>query len=193
MIVLLFESVREILFNVVKHAAVDKAHVDVRCIDGEPADQRSWTTARDSIRIGTPRGLGVRLRTLQHPRAARPARWRTRNRQRPRQRNARDAQRTGRPGVVLVPSPDSDATHPHSCWSTTIPSCATAWPGCSHTSPTSRSSARPPNGRAAIELAAKLIPDVVLIDVNMSGHGRHRGHRLIRERLPSSRSSGCRC
>ena len=33
------------------------------------------------------------------------------------------------------------------------------------------------SGAEAIEMATKLSPDIVLMDINMSGHGRHRRDR----------------
>ena len=67
--VLLFESIREILFNVVKHAAVDDAHVDVRYADNKlriaVLDEEGLGFDPDSVHSSGTSGAGFGLFSIR--------------------------------------------------------------------------------------------------------------------------------
>ena len=126
---LLFESVRELLFNAVKHAHVDRVSVDL-AVD---ADDTLCITVSDqgigfdpAERRRTGEGRPGRMGPVQHPRTADAAGWPVRHRQRPGRghavpfdraaRRSGHQQRTGsaerrrdRPGVFQRREPASRA------------------------------------------------------------------------------------
>jgi DNA-binding NarL/FixJ family response regulator/anti-sigma regulatory factor (Ser/Thr protein kinase) len=187
--VLLFESIREILFNVVKHAAVDEAHVDVRYADNrlritvldqglgfDPDSVRSSGTSSrgfglfsirerldllgGELEIDSAPGKGTRV-MLNAPVIL-----------------ASSSSVPGRDALIRIILVDD-----HPVLRDGLARLFAQEPDIEVVGEAS-------DGRAAIELATKLIPDVVLIDVNMPGLGGIEATRIIRERLPQVKVVG---
>lgn len=66
----------------------------------------------------------------------------------------------------------------------TTPWCVTDWSPCCRRNPTSRLPVRPPTGASAVEAAARLGPDVVLIDLELPELDGVESIRRIRETAP---------
>jgi CheY-like chemotaxis protein/anti-sigma regulatory factor (Ser/Thr protein kinase) len=189
MIVLVFESVREILFNVVKHAAVDRAHVDVRCIDGRlriKVMDRGAGFKPDSTHAPAASGGGFGLFSIRERLGLLGGELEIDS------SPGRGTQVTlSAPAALEAPSPASGIDRrirvllvdDHPVMRDGLTRLFEPEPDIEVVGEAS-------DGRLAIELAAKLIPDVVLMDVNMSGMGGVEANHLIRERLPQVRVVG---
>ncbi len=182
MSVLLFESVREILFNIVKHAGVDRAYADVRCTDGklqisildkgmgfDPDPLRSSGTSSGGfglfsirerlsllggeLQVESARGKGTRV-TLCTPAVLAPLQSKPEDRRRIRILLV-DDHPIMRDGIARLFEHEPDIE--------VVGEAA--------------------DGRAAIERANELQPDVVLMDVNMPGIGGIEATRIIRKQL----------
>ncbi len=187
--VLLFESVREILFNVVKHAGVAAAHVDVRCAQGklriivtdqgsgfDPESVRASEASGGGfglfsirerlgllggeLQIDSSPGMGTRL-TLSAPLP---------------QVSSAPGQDRGRRIRVLLADDHPVMRDGLMRLLAQEPDIEVVGEAC--------------DGRAVIEFAVRLIPDVVLMDVNMSGLSGIEATRLIRSQLPQVKVVG---
>ena len=96
-----------------------------------------------------------------------------------------DRASTERPMSTRVQSPSTtDGPRSASCWSTITPSCAKACARCSRKTRASTSSAKPSNGDEATEMAARLKPNLVLMDLKMPGLPAPDAIRVIRAHNP---------
>jgi PAS domain S-box-containing protein len=189
MSILLFESVREILFNVVKHAGVSEARVDVRCTDGklliavvdrgsgfDPESVRSTGASIGgfglfSIRerlgllggemeIESAPGRGTRVTLIAPIRLSCP------------------------------PSGQVGSAHIRILLVDDHPIMRDGLTKMFAQEPDIEVVGEASDGETAVELAAKLVPDVVLMDIMMSGLGGVEATRIIRERLPQVKIVG---
>ena len=108
--ILLFESVRELLFNIVKHAGTDSACATLERCDGEHlriivADAGPGF---DAGAAQAARSFQGRVRAVQHPRAPGAYRWPIRDRQRPWPGSANDA---GGAAAVAIDGTCGPGTH----------------------------------------------------------------------------------
>jgi CheY-like chemotaxis protein len=182
LLVHLFESVREILFNIVKHASTDRAHIDVRCSDGRlqisiadkgsgfnPGSLRSSGGSSGGFGLFTIRErlglLGGELDVASAP--------------------GKGTRVTLTAPVVFAAAPDHTREqrirllivddHPvMRDGLTKLFSQETRIEVVGEAS----------DGLSAVDLAVKLIPDVILMDIGMSGMNGIEATRIIRSRVP---------
>ncbi len=188
MVVHLFESVREILFNIVKHASTDRAHIDVRCSDGklqisiadqglgfDPGSLRSSGGSAGGFGLFSIRerlgSLGGELDIASSP--------------------GKGTRVTLSAPAIFVASPEHDLVkHIHLLIVDDHPVMRDGLTRLFSQEPGIEVVAEASDGRAAVDLASKLVPDVILMDVNMSGLSGIEATRLILERHPQVKVVG---
>lgn len=188
MLVHLFESVREILFNIVKHASTDRAHIDIRCGDGKlqisVADQGSGFDP-DSLRASGGSAGGFGLFTIRERLGLLGG-------------DLDVASAPGKGTRVILTAPTVFAMVPdrsreqrirllivddHPIMRDGLTKLFSEEPGIEVIGEVS-------DGQSAVDLAVNLTPDVILMDINMSGMNGIEATRIIRERVPQVRVLG---
>lgn len=189
MIILLFESVREVLFNVVKHASVDRAQINVGCANRvlhiTILDHGSGFDVK-SVRPSGAAGGGYGLFSIRERLGLLGGRLEIDSAPGRGTRVMLSA-----PAVFDSPSPASEPegrirlllVDDHPVMREGLTRVFAQEPDIEVVGEAS-------DGGAAIELAAKLIPDVVLMDVNLAALSGVEATRLIRERLPQVKVVG---
>ncbi|MBI4861315.1 MAG: response regulator [Candidatus Riflebacteria bacterium] len=188
MTILLFDSVREILFNVVKHASVDVAHVDVRCDGGKldiaVLDRGTGFDPEATRSAGHPSG-GFGLFSIRERLGLLGG-----------ELVIESSTGKGTRALLSVPVASSPPEVPEDRGRIRVllvddhPVMRDGLARLFSQEPDIEVVGEASDGRTAIDLAAKLTPDVVLMDVNMSDLNGIEATRLIRERLPRVRVVG---
>lgn len=181
--VLLFESVREILFNIVKHAGVREARVDIRCADGIlqiAVTDRGRGFEHDSARAAAARGGGFGLFSIRERLGLLGG-------------EVSIHSALGHGTCVTLSAPVSlvsplQAYGPSRQVRVLVvddhPVMREGLMRLLSNEPDMEVVGEASDGHAAIDFATRLNPDVVLMDVNMPGMGGIESTRLIRSRLP---------
>ena len=199
--ILLFQAARELLFNVVKHAQVERAYLGMRIVDHDlielvVADEGVGFASPSDEALITPSGFGLfsirerlqllggRMEVVSSPKQgtrvtlyapATPSRV------------AEPAVEPLRPAEVAAPSLSTEVSvllvDDHRTVREGLAALLNHEPGI-------RVVGEATNGPMALELAARLHPDVVVMDVTLPGMSGIEATRRLRERWPEMRVVG---